>query len=239
MISSAIRTGAALARTSMVIQARIRPFSMTTIALRTASTPSAKLKAEKEALKKQKEKTKKLAEQIKKEKIKLKALTTKHSDTVKKQKALAKERSQKAKLQKEVFKPVRKIHGFNVFLMEASKSKEYTINKGAEAWRNLSDSEKDKYKKEAARVNEERQKLFPPKPKQPATAFASFVRDQWYDSSEPTSEVFKKLCGKWRQLTQSEKDRYQPTSEAKAKFQKDLEQWKQNRLRAYEQQNAH
>lgn len=190
------------------------------------------------AIKEEKKKLKEVQKKLAKEKSTLKLLESRHRAILKKQKSLQKQRSaaEEVKALKQALKPYRLITGLNVFIRE-NVTPQRSMAEVAPQWNNLSEGEKAAYKRKADQINEQQLKLYPPKPKRPANAYASFVKENWFDG-ESNSVVMKELSVQWKKLPESEKESYKPSASIFNKYSEDLKAWKDHRLRAYKQHGS-
>ena len=115
-------------------------------------------------------------------------------------------------------KHTRKVTPLSIFVqktIEAAKEKKKDPPKLADigpAWKKLPTSEKDKYKRYADDINEEREKLFHiyelvngVKPKRPVGAFRAFLQEKAKQKELHSLKQGKEL---WDQLSEEEKERY-------------------------------
>lgn len=159
------------------------------------------------------------------------------TDSEKKKAAKQAEKAKQAKLKEKekafklkALKPLRSLSGHHVYIKEKVNPNN-KLSDVAAAWKTLSDSEKESFKKRAEEINQKRAQLYPPKPKRPMPGFASYLKEKYYDG-ESLAVVLKELSHKWNQLTADEKAAWSPEKSEVEKFKKQLDAWTEHRLKA-------
>lgn len=213
----------------------VRPlFALLTVQLRNLSVSPAL--AAKVTSSRADPKLKELRSDLKKHKETLKKLKERHSAQVAKQKERTTLRKKQEKAKKEVaeaLKTKRKVNGLNVYVKEKTQSGE----KLAAASKNYSllvDSEKEVWEKKAAEINARNAELYTLPPTRPANAYASYIRDNWYQDDLEFTEVTKILAQRWKELSKEEKASYEPTQEAKDQYAKEYEKWQDYRIKLHQ-----
>lgn len=207
-----------------IVPIQLRLFSLSTIvSALTVDKEKNKIKQLKATLKKEKDALAKLKAQHKK-------ITQKHKDLVLKRKAEASEK----KLISKALKPYRKITGLNVFIKERVGNGATIATIGKE-WSYLTEAEKADFQTKADALNEENLKIWKPKPTPPANMYAAFVKEHWVNDGRDFGEVSKELASKWKEMSTLEKEAYAPSQSEKDAYAKELEQWKENRIKLYKE----
>lgn len=189
--------------------------------------------AEKEKIKQLKSTLKKEKEVLAKLKAQHKKVTQKHKDLTIKRKAEAADK----KFITKALKPYRKITGLNVFIKERVGNGATIATIGKE-WSYLTESEKADFQTKADAINVENLKIWKPKPTPPANMYAAFVKENWVNDGRDFGEVSKELSAQWKQLNAEQKEAYAPSANDKETYAKELEQWKENRIKLYKEKIA-
>lgn len=206
-----------------------------------------------------KKKTQALKQKINKEKSALEVLKKKLDATSKKHKLKAKERESKekqrvkgqkekekakklkveAKRKQEKFiakatKPVRRLSAYNYFVKQSTDSAKGLEN-ASNAWKALTEEERSGFQKKADEYNEQMLAVYVPKPRAPPSSYASFVKENFPSDNTNFRDANAMLASRWRSLTPAEKGKYEPSKQLKEEYQRKLANWKQQRIKAYEE----
>lgn len=219
MLSS--RIGALRTLAAPLGVASMRTFMYSAVAFAKSSS------REVDGIRSEKRKVLDLTAQLRKEKKVLRDLVKAHKETVKNHKKLNKERAAEDK----AYRPVKHISGLNIFVKE-NAGNGARVDEIVPRWTSLSDSEKQLYAKKAEERNQQRIKLYTPKPKRPANAYSTFVRENWFDGDSFIS-VLKTLASQWKQLSKQEKESYGIKDDSMEKYKQALKAWREHRLKVF------
>lgn len=240
----------------------IRHFSVSSFAPIGASTrvlavasKSALVAAEKEKLKKLKAKLskekktfadlkKKLAAETKLEKQRKKKLAQKEkalSQSLRSKAAKAREQAKKdeikhKKLVEKATKPYRRITAFNMFVKERTAgSGPVSLADVSREWKQLDQSSQDQYQDKADEFNEKMLSIYTPKPKAPASAYASFVKENYVNDGRDFADINRSLAQQWKNLSAEERASYEPSTANKERFNAEIQQWTENRIKLFKE----
>lgn len=183
-------------------------------------------------------KVKKLQQNLKREKQVLAKLKLQNKLKTESQKARESKRkaavAEKTLIAKAI-KKVRKLTAFNIFVRERSTATKKPLDQVVGEWAILSESEKAVYQDKANVFNEEKLKVYKPKPTAPANAYANFLKDKWAATGVPFIEASKALSAEWKTLSDAEKLAYAPTDAEKEEYSRKYTAWKTERIDLYKE----
>lgn len=159
----------------------------------------------------------------------LKKLNKKHSDAEKNVKA--KSKVAYSVMVKEATRHHRPLTSMNAFVKSNAGSGKDLKTLIAE-WNDLTESEKEHYNELASELNAEIKKTWPVEPKRPASAYASFVKQE-YPIGLTLLDASKELSSRWKNLSEAEKLQYKPSEADVEKWSAEHNEWKKKRIETY------
>ncbi|EMG49828.1 putative mitochondrial HMG-like protein [Candida maltosa Xu316] len=158
----------------------------------------------------------------------IKKTEAEHKKLAKARKEEEKVRAQQKGLEKKATTDPHSLNSMAFFVKVSGRG----ITDASEAFKNLSEEERQKYEEAREAYNIKAKSFFTPRPKFAPSPFCKYIKENYVFHETPTKSL-KLLSEKWNTLAADEKAKYVVSPEEQKAGRKALQDWKQLRLKEY------
>lgn len=166
------------------------------------------------------------------------ALAKMERDYLRAQEKLAKTKAALAerKLLQQATKPPKRMSALNLYIQEHC-SPDMRLGEVSSNFRKLAPYEREQYETKAQEINDERARIFTPRPKAPLSGYNAFLKETWEDVGS-FGESARRVSANWKNLSEEEKASYNASEADKEAYKKDLALWVEYRIKVHNETTA-